>query len=72
MRGAVAGGSEGRVVGERGRGDVEQRDGGEEEEQQERRRRQGGAARARARARVMVVAPAPPRQDHLGPGGWRF
>jgi hypothetical protein len=70
MRGAVAGGSEGRVVGERRRGDVEQRYVGEEEKQQEGRRRKGGAARARAR--VVVVAPAPPRQDHLGPCGWRF
>ena len=70
MRGAVAGGSEGGVVGQRRRGDVKQRDGGEEEEQQERRRRQDGASGARAR--VVVVGPAPPRQDHLGSGGWRF
>lgn len=34
MRGAAAGVGEGRVVGQRRRGDVEQRDGGEEEEQQ--------------------------------------
>jgi hypothetical protein len=64
MRGAVAGGSQGRVVGKWRRGDVKERDGGEEEEQQERRRRQDGAAGVRARA--VVVAPAPPRQDHVG------
>lgn len=59
MRGAAARGSEGRVIGERRRGDVEQRDGGEEEEQERRRRQQG-----RARALVVASAAAPSRLGH--------
>jgi hypothetical protein len=59
---AAAGGGECGVVGERRRGDVEQRDAGGEEEEQERRcRRQSGATRARAR----VVPASAPRLGHL-------
>jgi hypothetical protein len=66
---AWAGGGECGVVGERQRGDVEERDGGEEEEQERHCRRRSGATRARTWVVRASAGPSPAGGEHLWEGG---